>query len=92
MKTILAIIAIVASAFLAGRAMLLQFTTIATNDPHKYQPVLKAGLACSIAAIALALLFVLLAKGRWRLAASLPLALCVMAWWGIARMWPYVFS
>ena len=77
---------------MAVHAMALQFVTLATNDPHDYQPLLKLGLMWSALAIALLVVFVALVKGRWRWAAILPVAVCGVTWWGIARMWPYAFA
>jgi len=92
MRKIAAALAFAVSALLAGRAVLVQFITLATNDPHAYQPVLKEALAYSMAAILIVLLFIVLARGRSRLSALLPIGLCAIAWWGIARMWPYAFA
>jgi len=77
---------------MAVHAMALQFVTLATNDPNDYQPLLKSGLIWSVMATVPLVGFFLLVKSRWRWAGLLPVAVCGIAWWGIARMWPYAFA
>jgi len=91
-KALLASVLFVASLAMAVHAMALQFITLATNDPHDYQPLLKSGLMWSLMAIVPLVVFLLLVKSRWRLAGLLPVAVCAIAWWGIAKMWPYAFA
>jgi hypothetical protein len=76
----------------ALHAMMLQLVTLATNDPHDYQPLLKSGLFWSAMSVVGAAVFVCLVRGYWRLGALVPLVICGVAWWGIARMWPYAFA
>jgi hypothetical protein len=91
-KAPIAAVSFVGSFAMALHAMALQFVTLATNDPHDYQPLLKSGLLWSFSALAVVALFVSLARGWWRVASAVPLALCGVAWWGIYRMWPYAFA
>jgi Na+/proline symporter len=76
----------------AVHAMMLQLVTLATNDPHDYQPLLRSGLFWSTISVIGVVAFVFLVRGYWRLAGLAPLAICSVAWWGIARMWPYAFG
>lgn len=91
-RGLLASVLLVASLVLAAQALALQFVTLATNDPHDYQQLLTSGLVWSAYSVAAQLIFVPLARNRWRWAALLPLFLCGWAWWGIARMWPHAFA
>jgi hypothetical protein len=91
-KTLIASVSFAASLAMAVHAMALQFVTLATNDPHDYQPLLQAGLMWSALAIVLLVIFVLLVKNRWRWAGLLPVAICGVTWWGIAKLWPYAFA
>jgi hypothetical protein len=91
MKTVLAAIALIASAFLAGRAMLLQFITIATNDPQisassqGWADLFNRRNRSSSA-------FRRSSKGPLASGSKPAFGLCAVAWWGIVRMWPYAFS
>ena len=91
MRLLLTIVAFLAAFGMAAHATLLQFVTLATNDPRDYQPLLKSGVLWSGLAVLAMVLFVASARGRWRVAAVLPLAICCVGWWGIANMWPYAF-
>jgi hypothetical protein len=76
----------------AVHAMMLQLVTLATNDPHDYQPLLKSGLLWSTISVFAVVVFGFLVRGYWRLAGFVPLIVCAIAWWGMARMWPYAFG
>jgi hypothetical protein len=82
----------VASVASATYALLPQLVTLATNDPHDYQPLLRTGIAWSAVSIASMVAYVAFARGRWRTTVAIPICICAIAWWGIARMWPYAFA
>ena len=91
-RKVIAVISFAASLFMALHAALLQAVTLATNDPHDYQPLLNSGLVWSALSVIVLMFFIELAQKYWRWAVLLPLFFCGIAWWGIARMWPYAFA
>lgn len=77
---------------MAAYAAILQLVSLATNDPHDYQLLLRAGVAWSAASVGVTAAFLPLARRYWRLLALVPFLLCVVAWIGIKLMWPYAFA
>jgi hypothetical protein len=75
----------------AAHALLLQFVTLATNNPTDYQPLLRSGLLWAGVSLVLAAIFVSLTHRYQRLVALAPVALAGAALWGVVRMWPYAF-
>jgi hypothetical protein len=74
------------------RALLLQLVVGATTDPHWYQANLLSGVRWVLVSLALTGLYLFTARGQARFAASVPLAACGVAVYGIARLWPYAFA
>jgi hypothetical protein len=91
-RGIVAAVLFAAALAAAIHAMMLQLVTLATNDPHDYQPLLKSSLLWSAISVVGVVVFGFLVRGYWRLAGVVPLIVCGVAWWGIARMWPYAFG
>jgi hypothetical protein len=54
-----------------------------------YKETLLWGLGWVTLAVLLTIAFVITARGRWRLAAALPLAICLFVAWGITVLWPH---
>jgi hypothetical protein len=76
----------------AVHALMLQLVTLATNDPHDYQLLLKSSLLWSTLSVVGAVAYRYLVRGHWRYVAYLPAAITAVACIGIARMWPYAFA
>jgi len=86
------VLLLLASVASGAYALLTQFVTIATNDPHDYQPLLRTGLSWSAVSVAFMVVYLGVVRDRWRIAVVVPFCICAIAWWGIARMWPYAFA
>ena len=92
MRKACAILLLLGSTAAGIYAILTQLVTLATTDPHRYQPLLLSGARWVLLSVALTAAYVFITRGRWRLAASAPLVACGVAIYGIARMWPYAFA
>jgi hypothetical protein len=66
--------------------------TIATNDPHRYQRLLRQSLIAAALATSASLLFFFLATGRTRLSVVVPALITAWAVYRTWQLWPYAFG
>jgi hypothetical protein len=64
-------------------------TAFDAPDLRRYQHNLTSDLVWVLFAILLTIAYIIAARGRWRLAAAVPLAVCLFLAYGIAVLWPH---